>query len=214
MKHITSLSLLTLTAAASFAQSAAAPSAYTVSGNVAVTSNYVFRGLSLSGGHSAVQGGFDFSKTPVAGLTAGVFASSVKVGTEIDLFANYGFKVGAVDLSIGYINYTYSDHSASNGYAANTSEASLAATYAGVTVKASMGLNGAADYYEANYSYDLAAVAKGLSLGLHYGRASITKNDDYAIALSYPIAGLDTSVSFSDIQSGASLTAFTVKKSF
>lgn len=210
MKHITSLSLLTLTAAASFAQSAAAPSAFTVSGNVALTSDYVFRGLSLSDGESAIQGGFDISKTAIAGLTAGVFASSVETGTELDIYANYGFKVGAVDLSIGYINYQYSN----TAPFANSSEVSLAATYVGVTVKASFGLDGAADYYEANYSYDLAAVAKGLSLGLHYGSDRTTKNDDYAIALSYPIAGLDTSVSFSGIQNGDSITAFTVKKSF
>ena len=54
MKH-TSITLLTLTAAASFAQSApAAPSAFTSTGNVAFTSDYVFRGITQNGGKTAL----------------------------------------------------------------------------------------------------------------------------------------------------------------
>ena len=213
MKH-TSITLLTLTAAAGFAQSApAAASSFAVTGNVEVTSNYVFRGLTQSAGHSAIQGGFDLSKTPVSGLTAGVWASSLDSGIEADLYANYGFKVSSVDVSVGYIDYTYSATSSN----ANGAEANVAATYAGLTLKVSKGVSGSLSkyYYEANYSYDIAAI-KGLNLGLHYGddRNTATKGHDYAVALTYPIAGLDASVSYSDKQHGSSITAFTVKKSF
>jgi uncharacterized protein (TIGR02001 family) len=215
MKH-TSITLLTLTAAAGFAQSApAAASAFTVTGNVALTSNYVFRGLTQTNGHAAIQGGFDLTKTPVSGLTAGVWASNVdtgaKAGTEADLYANYAFKVSAVDVSVGYIDYTYS---AASGLATGA-EANVSATYAGLTLKVSKGVDGALSdyYYEANYSYDIAAI-KGLNLGLHYGSDRASKNNDYGVALNYPIAGLDTSVSYTDIQKGKSVTAFTVKKSF
>ena len=211
MKH-TSITLLTLTAAAGFAQSApAAASSFAVTGNVEVTSNYVFRGLTQSAGHSAIQGGFDLSKTPISGLTAGVWASSLSAGTEADLYANYAFKVSAVDVSVGYIDYTYSVASANKTGA----EANVAATYAGLTLKVSKGVSGALSdyYYEANYSYDIAAI-KGLNLGLHYGSDRASKNNDYGIALTYPIAGLETSVSYTDIQKGSSITAFTVKKSF
>lgn len=210
----TSITLLTLTAAAGFAQSApAAAPAFTVSGNVAVTSDYVWRGVSQSAGHTAIQGGFDLSKTPVNGLTAGVWASSLSAGAEIDLYANYGFKVGAFDLSIGYINYQYT--ASATGFS-NGSEVNVAATYAGVTVKASKGVAGSLSeyYYEANYSHGLDAVAKGLSLGLHYGMDRASKNDDYGISLTYPIAGLEASIGFTDIQGGESVTAFSVKKAF
>ena len=212
MKH-TSITLLTLTAAAGFAQSApAAASAFTVTGNVAITSDYVWRGNSQSAGHSAIQGGFDLSKTPISGLTAGAWSSSLNAGTELDLYANYGFKVGSVDLSVGYIHYNYSATAA--GFA-NFSEVNVAATVSGLTLKVSKGISGALSdyYYEANYSYDIAAI-KGLNLGLHYGNDSKTKKDDYGIALTYPILGLDTSVSYTDIEKGNSVTAFTVKKSF
>ncbi|MGI9108992.1 MAG: TorF family putative porin [Opitutales bacterium] len=209
MKH-TSITLLTLTAAASFAQAApAAASAFTTSGNVAISSDYVFRGLSQTAGKAAVSAGYDVSHS--SGLSAGVWASNVSsaLGSlEIDLYAAYGFKVGAVDVSVGYINYTYNT-------AANGGEANVSATYSGLQLKASKGVNGTLSdyYYEANYSYDVAAI-KGLNLGLHYGSDRASSNDDYAIALSYPVLGFTGTVSFSDIQNGESITAFSLKKTF
>ena len=197
MKH-PSIPLLPLTAAASFAQAApAAASAFTTSGNVAISSDYVFRGLSQTAGKAAVS--------------AGIWASNVSsaLGSlEIDLYAAYGFKVGAVDVSVGYINYTYNT-------AANGGEANVSATLSGLQLKASKGVNGTLSdyYYEANYSYDVAAI-KGLNLGLHYGSDRASSNDDYAIALNYPVLGFTGTLSFSDIQNGESITAFSLKKTF
>jgi uncharacterized protein (TIGR02001 family) len=213
MKH-TSITLLTLTAAASFAQSApAAASAFTTSGNLAFTSDYVWRGISQNAGKFAVQGGFDISHT--SGLSAGIWASNVTAGNaslEVDVYANYGFKLGAVDASVGYIAYAYEGQSN-----ANFEEVNVALTYSGLTLKASKGIAGDLNtsdfYYEANYSYDIAAV-KGLNLGLHYGIDRSSKNDDYAIGLSYPVLGFTGTVSYSDIENGDSITAVTLKKTF
>lgn len=208
MKH-TTIALLTLTAAAGSVRAAdAAAPAFTTTGNLALTSDYVFRGISQTGGKLAIQGGFDLTKTPVNGLTAGVWASSLTSGTEVDLYANYGFKIGAVDVSVGYINYTYNT-------AANGGEANVSATLSGLQLKASKGVNGTLSdyYYEANYSYDVAAI-KGLNLGLHYGSDRASSNDDYAIALNYPVLGFTGTLSFSDIQNGDSITAVSLKKTF
>ena len=213
MKH-TSITLLTLTAAASFAQSApAAAPAFTTSGNLAFTSDYVWRGISQNAGTFAVQGGFDASHS--SGLSAGIWASNVTAGNaslEVDVYANYGFKLGAIDASVGYIAYAYEGQSS-----ANFEEVNVAATYAGLTLKASKGIAGDLNtsdyYYEANYSYDIAAV-KGLNLGLHYGIDRAAKNDDYAVAVSYPVFGFTGTVSYSDIEKGDSITAVTLKKTF
>ena len=216
MKH-TSITLLTLTAAASFAQSApAAAPAFTTSGNLAFTSDYVWRGDSQNNKNFAVQGGFDASHS--SGLSAGIWASNVSSNLyagatlEVDVYANYGFKLGAIDASVGYIAYAYEGASS-----ANFEEVNVAATYAGLTLKASKGIagdNNTSDfYYEANYSYDIAAV-KGLNLGLHYGIDRASKNDDYAIGLSYPVLGFTGTVSYSDIENGDSITAVTLKKTF
>ena len=210
MKH-TSITLLTLTAAAGFAQSApAAAPAFTTSGNLSLTSDYVFRGVSQSEGQLAVQGGFDAAHK--SGISAGVWASSVssaKGSLEVDLYANYGIKLGAVDLSVGYINYMY--NTSVNG--GNGGEANIGLTVAGVNLKVSKGVSGALSdyYYEANYSRE---IAKGLTLGLHYGNDRATVKDDYAIGLTYPILGLDTTVAYSKLEGAGSITAFTVKKTF
>ena len=216
MKH-TSITLLTLTAAASFAQSApAAAPAFTTSGNLAFTSDYVWRGDSQNNKNFAVQGGFDASHS--SGLSAGIWASNVSnelyagASLEVDVYANYGFKLGAIDASVGYIAYAYEGQSS-----ANFEEVNVAATYAGLTLKASKGIAGDLNtsdyYYEANYSYDIAAV-KGLNLGLHYGNDRAAKNDDYAVAVSYPLLGFTGTVSYSDIENGDSITAVTLKKTF
>jgi uncharacterized protein (TIGR02001 family) len=214
MSH-TKLAVAFLAAASSITAQAApdAPPAFTTSGNLAFTSDYVWRGLSQNAGKFAVQGGFD--ATHSSGLSAGIWASNVTLATsslEVDVYANYGFKLGAIDASVGYIAYAYEGQSS-----ANFEEVNVALTYAGLTLKASKGIAGDLNtsdyYYEANYSYDVAAI-KGLNLGLHYGTDRASKNDDYAVAVSYPVLGFTGTVSYSDIQKGDSITAVTLKKTF
>ena len=48
----------------------------------------------------------------------------------------------------------------------------------------------------------------------HYGIDRASKNDDYAIGLSYPVLGFTGTVSYSDIENGDSITAVTLKKTF
>lgn len=223
MKHIASITTLTLVAASAFADAApaAAPaSAWSQSANIALTSNYVWRGVSQNNNRIAVQGGFDVAHT--SGLSAGVWASSLTSGTEVDLYANYGFKVSDVNLSVGYIAYVYQGNSGSN-----FSEVNVAAAYAGLTAKVSkevananngIGYSDHGYYYELGYVYSIPAV-KGLDLSLHYGWADASGSNstvnDYSVGLSYPVAGLVASLVYSngdDTIDG--LTAFTLKKSF
>lgn len=231
MKQIASITTLTLIAAAAMADAAPAvapASAWTQSSNIALTSNYIWRGVSQSNDSSALSGGFDVAHT--SGLSAGVWASSVIFanGLEVDLYANYGFKVAGIDASVGYIAYVYQGDSS-----LNFSEVNVSATYAGVTAKVSKEIANAAAgtgfsdfgyYYELGYTYSIPAV-KGLDLGLHYGWADINgisnAAEDYSIALSYPVAGFVATVSYSNTPgsyAGNSLadstTALTLKKSF
>jgi len=218
MKNIASITTLTLVAAAAMADAApaAAPaSAWSQSANLALTSNYVWRGLSQNSNSLALQGGFDVAHT--SGLTAGVWASSIDAaeGLEVDLYANYGFKVAGVDLSVGYIAYVYSGNSS-----INFEEVNLAATYAGVTGKVSKGISGTKEYYyELGYTYSIPSV-KGLDLGLHYGWATTPgeTNEDYTVALTYPVAGFAATVAYNNVPglTGVEhdLYTLTLKKSF
>jgi uncharacterized protein (TIGR02001 family) len=80
----------------------------TVSGNVALTTDYVWRGISQSGNDFAVQGGFDYSNGI---FYAGTWGSSVDFGTsgntELDLYAGVKPSLGPVALDLGVIGYFY-----------------------------------------------------------------------------------------------------------
>ena len=228
MKSHTKLAVAFLAAASSIAaQAADAPAAFTTSGNLAFTSDYVFRGITQNGGKTALQGGFDVAHT--SGLSAGVWASNISwapsTSLEVDLYVNYGFSLSKdFSASVGYLAYVYEGNSS-----INTGEINASVSAYGFTAKLShavtdyFGIAGSGtQYYELNYAYEVAAV-KGLSLALHYGvtdgKNAASNDKDYAIGLSYPVAGFTGTVSYSNgsvtfAGTYEGITAVTLKKTF
>jgi len=87
---------------------------FSFSANVALTSEYRFRGVDLSGGELAIQGGFDLSHS--SGFYVGTWASSLDedtVGygsTELDLYGGWsGDLTDGLSADVGVIAYTYPD---------------------------------------------------------------------------------------------------------
>ena len=86
-------------------------SGFTTSANVALTTDYRFRGGSLSGGDPAIQGGFDVAHD--SGFYIGTWASSIKGGpsygdVELDLYAGWsGSLSDAVGIDVGVLYYMY-----------------------------------------------------------------------------------------------------------
>ncbi|WP_341858516.1 TorF family putative porin [Qipengyuania sp. GPGPB31] len=86
-------------------------SGFTTSANVALTTDYRFRGVSLSGGDPAIQGGFDVEHD--SGFYIGTWASSIKGGpsygdVEFDLYAGWsGALSDAVGIDVGVLYYIY-----------------------------------------------------------------------------------------------------------
>ncbi|MHA6334466.1 TorF family putative porin [Qipengyuania sp. CAU 1752] len=82
-----------------------------LSGNVAVVSDYRFRGVSLSDGDIALQGGIDLGHS--SGLYAGTWASSISGGSdfgelELDIYAGWSGDVSdGVTLDVGLLYYIY-----------------------------------------------------------------------------------------------------------
>ncbi|VVS98420.1 TorF family putative porin [Erythrobacter sp. EC-HK427] len=82
-----------------------------VSANVALVSEYRFRGVNLSGGDLAIQGGVDVSLP--AGFYIGTWASSLDedtVGfghTELDIYGGWAGEFGNVSTDVGVIYYAY-----------------------------------------------------------------------------------------------------------
>ena len=108
----TMLAGFSLAATPAFAQDASAPTSdFTVSGNVAVVSDYRFRGVSLSGGDPAVQGGVTLSHS--SGFYVGTWSSSIDGGplygeNELDLFGGWSGDVASgVTVDVGLLKYVY-----------------------------------------------------------------------------------------------------------
>ena len=78
----------------------------TTAGNVGVTSDYVFRGISQSNEEAAIQGGVDLT---CGNFYAGFWGSSIAFGngTEIDLFGGYKTTIGRFAIDLGFIYYGY-----------------------------------------------------------------------------------------------------------
>ena len=79
------------------------------SANVALTSDYVWRGISQSDSDFAVQGGFDYAN---GAFYVGTWASSVDFGdgssTELDLYGGVaGETAGGLAWDVGVIGYFY-----------------------------------------------------------------------------------------------------------
>ncbi len=106
----------------------AAPSvAVEVSGNVALTSDYSFRGISQTTRDPAIQGGFDLSFDN--GWYLGTWGSNVNFGDdasmEWDLYAGWGTNINEhLSFDINYVRYEYPSEGSALDY--NELNASLA----------------------------------------------------------------------------------------
>lgn len=111
MKKIIGLAIL---AGASVGVAGVANAEPSFSGNVALTTDYVFRGISQTQSDPALQGGFDYTNDI---FYAGVWASNIDFGSaggvsvdaplELDVYGGVRPVVGPVTLDIGVIAYLY-----------------------------------------------------------------------------------------------------------
>lgn len=82
-----------------------------VSANVSVTNNYIWRGLTQTMNEAAVQGGIDYASD--SGFYAGTWASNVKYGAddvysyEHDIYFGYAGEAGDISYDVGYLYYNY-----------------------------------------------------------------------------------------------------------
>jgi uncharacterized protein (TIGR02001 family) len=83
--------------------------ALTVTGAVALTSDYRWRGYSLSAGGPAIQASLDLSHR--SGLFLGTWASSLAgsdgAAAEVDLYGGWSGPVGPFDTTVGLLAYVY-----------------------------------------------------------------------------------------------------------
>jgi len=165
------------------------PTFASVSANVSFTSDYMWRGMTQSDA-PAIQGGFDFESE--SGFYAGVWGSNVNfnngAGSELDLYAGYGFSVGEVGVDIGYISYEYID---------STPDATFDETYLGFSY-GDLGVSfafGDADYTEISYAIGDVSVS--------YGDYD-TYGSNFLVSYGFSCGSYDCALSYSDFSNDGS----------
>ena len=161
------------------ALSPVAAMAFEVSGNVTLTSDYRFRGISQSDTDPAIQGGFDVAFDN--GLYAGVWASNVDFGTdadlEMDFYAGFGGSISEdVSYDVGYIYYDYPgtdgvDFALNGNEKEDYEEFYASVSFGDATIGAAYSddywlSSGEFYYLYGDYSFSLP---QGFGLDLHYG---------------------------------------------
>ena len=167
---------------------------YAITGNVALTSDYMFRGLTQTWGGPAIQGGADLSTKN--GFAAGFWASSISdksypgASLELDLYASYGTQINENwSWHAGLYSYLYPNGNLGDAglpsRTFDTVEANASLTWKWLTLKYSSALT---DYFGIDTEQGYRGDSRGTgyleldaaipldelwSLALHAGRTDI-----------------------------------------
>ena len=163
-----------------------------VSGNIAIQSDYVWRGLTQNEGDVSFQGGFDFEDE--SGFYAGVWGANVNFGgasTEGDLYIGFGNEIGAFEYDVGIIEYTY--HGSSVASDNNFTEYYVSGGIAGFGVSYAFG-DEFGDNVEVSYGFDI----EGISIGAAYGDYE-DSHEYWTVGVSGEIEGIGWDISYWDV---------------
>ena len=192
------LALPTAVFAADAAPAAAPAPAYTISYNVGLFSQYIFRGLTQTDKKPALQGGVDFSHA--SGLYLGSWASNISwledgayydnSSLELDVYGGYRNSIGETGLGydVGVLQYIYPGHKLFST-TANTTELYGALSYKWLQAKFSSvvsndafnNADGRGTYY-AELNANIPLADSGITANLHVGRQ---KFDGHALDVLY-----------------------------
>ena len=167
-------------------------SPHTLTANVGLYSQYVFRGLTQTNEEPALQGGFDYAHS--SGFYLGVWGSNISwlrenvTGStpsstyrsggslELDFYGGYKGTVGDFGYDVGLLQYYYPGDVNPGFIKADTLEAYVAGSWKWFTVKYShtisngmLGVNDARGTSYLDLSAAVPIAETGLTLGLHYG---------------------------------------------
>ncbi len=192
-----------------FAGATAAQAEMEVSANVALTTDYKFRGISQSDESPALQGGFDLGFDN--GMYVGTWASSVDFDTngdgfdgslELDYYVGWGGDISdSVGVDVGILYYSYpGDNGPDGDYLEFYGSVSIADGTLGVAY--SDDYYGETDTFYYLYGEYSFALGENLSLDLHVGYNDLDEDGgflsdgqdsyvDYSVGLTTSVASVD-----------------------
>lgn len=185
---------------------------HSTSGSVALSSEYVWRGISQSDDDPAISGSFDYAHE--TGLYAGVWASNVDydddASMEVDAYLGYASEIGetGIGYDVGFLRYMFpgEDYNFNEVYGSlSYSIFTLGIAHSGDA----LGSGKSGTYYNFDAAYDLPmdlTLAAGVG---HYDadKATFAAGEDsyshYYIGLSTELAGFGLDLTYSDTDSNA-----------
>lgn len=185
------------------------------SGNVALSTDYVWRGVSQTDNGAAISGGFDYGHE--SGFYLGTWASNVEFGDdaniELDVYGGFGGEFGGgVSYDVGIIHYGYPSESG-----LDFEEVYVGLGYGPVSAKISHDFDNENTYYEAGVGHEVGGVSLAAHIG-HYDFDGGGEYTDWKLGISKDVMGVtldlsytDTDIDNSDIADGRAV--FTVSKS-
>ena len=170
---------------------AAESSPHTLTGNVGLFSQYIFRGLTQTDKEAALQGGFDYAHS--SGIYLGTWGSNVSWlrdfgsyssggSLELDFYGGYKGTIGKSDFGydVGALQYWYPGTVASGANKADTLEVYGALSWKWLSAKLSYAISdkvfGVANA-DGTYYMDLSAnvpLGDKFALQVHYGDQKFT----------------------------------------
>jgi uncharacterized protein (TIGR02001 family) len=221
-KLVHALVLTGLMGAPALVMAAEPASPHALSGNVSITSDYIFRGISQTGGDPAIQGGLDYTHS--SGFYLGTWGSNVgwiedyqtyqSGNVELDLYGGFRNSIGDTGIAydVGIASYFYPGEA--NGVTeADTTEVYAALGWKWFTVKYYYAISdavfgfgrptGPADADGSNYldiSASLPVGETGLTLGAHWGTFSFENYsaqdyNDWKVSATYDMSKLSSVMS-------------------
>ena len=198
-----------------------------ITGNLGLTSDYRFRGVSQTQNAPAVQGGIDYNH--VSGLYIGNWNSSVSsqlytngAGVESDVYAGFRKQVfGNFVVDVGSYNYFYPRAGTNGSFDTNELFAGIGYKEL-VSVKYSHALSdyfGTANSKNSFYVQADAAIplARNLQLVAHIGHTNVANSSsldytDYNVGLGYDLKGWNLAAKYyiNDNKTSTFMTANTV----
>jgi uncharacterized protein (TIGR02001 family) len=198
-----------------------------LSGNLALTSMYIWRGNDQASNTPAVQGGLDLAHS--SGVYAGTWASNVdwgsNVSVEVDAYVGYATELAGVGLDVGYLWYMYPGADAGSDFEELYVGASK--EFGPVELGATYYFSDTTGYYDA-WEVSAGTEVAGFGVGFTYGDQD--KSRDYysisvskellsdkwpvEVSLSYHEADYDSATGGPDSDGKEENVVFAISKSF
>jgi len=202
--------------ALSAAPAMAQDSDLSVSANVAFTTDYRFRGVSLSGGDFAIQGGMDVASS--SGFYVGTWASSLEEdggygATEVDIYGGWsGALTDSLSVDVGMLYYLYpdapdGDYDYLEPYASVTGAVGPAEVTVGVAYAWDQNSLGDQDnlyvYTDLGFGIPETPISFNAHLGYTDGVLAFTNDGDafdWSVGASVGVMGLDLGVAYVGVE--------------